>query len=67
MSETPKRFLLFAGETYYAAPGWRGFVDSFDTLEEAIAAGKLDGSDWWQVVDLEQGEIVASEGRVHTC
>lgn len=29
-----KRFLLFAGYTYYPAGGWNDFRDSFDTFDE---------------------------------
>ncbi len=30
-----KRFLLFAGDTYYPQGGWRDFIKSFDTYAEA--------------------------------
>lgn len=32
-----KRYLLFAGSTYYASGGWNDFVEDFDTYEEAWA------------------------------
>jgi hypothetical protein len=55
-----KRFLLFAGVAYYPMGGWEDFIDSFDTLEEAVACGKLrqQRREWWHVVDLEKGEVV---------
>lgn len=53
-----KRYLLFAGESYYPFGGWEDFRDSFDSITEATeAAGKL-GSDWWHVVDSVTGQIV---------
>ncbi len=65
-----KKFILFAGAHYYAAAGWCEYRGDFDTLEEASAAGKLslintekmNGCDWWQVVDLSTRKIVAWEG-----
>lgn len=32
-----KRYLCFAGEDYYPSGGWDDYVDSFDTLEEAVS------------------------------
>jgi len=62
-------FLLFAGESFYASGGFNDFIDTFDSLEEAEAAGKLlqekgrptkydtiERLDWFQVVN--QNEIV---------
>jgi len=65
-------FLIFCGYSYYASPGWEGFIGRSDSLENAIAKGKayeidiLDGCGWWQVVDIRTDEIVAGEGRSHT-
>lgn len=62
-----KRFLLFAGDTYYPSGGWQDFKKSFDTVLEAVktAAGNTKDTDlkggtwdWWQVVDLETGKMV---------
>jgi hypothetical protein len=50
-----KNFLLFAGHHYYPAGGWDDFIDSFDSLEEAKAAGLSDRGDWYHVIDLSQG------------
>jgi hypothetical protein len=57
-----KRFLLFAGSTYYPAGGWKDFKGRFGTLEEAIAwvadnavAGCYE---WWHVADAATHEIV---------
>jgi hypothetical protein len=53
-----KRFVLFAGETYYPSGGWGDFNGSFDTIEEARAAESIaeSGGDWTQIIDLETGE-----------
>lgn len=61
-----KRFLLFAGASYYPRGGWNDFQGDFDTLEEAQAKGPLcrdvyyagDFPDWWQVIDSSSGEKV---------
>ena len=68
LSETIiKRYLLFAGYSYYPAGGWNDFVDSYDTREEAeqsakniclleeytIPTGKYD---WCHVIDSQDGE-----------
>lgn len=52
-----KRYLLFAGESYYPVGGWKDFVDSYDTIEEAVSYGRAAG-DWWHVVDSATGKIV---------
>lgn len=56
-----KRFMLFAGMHYYPAGGWDDFVDSFDTVEDAVAHPKIVSEywDWWQVVDTATGTVVA--------
>lgn len=65
-----KRFLLFAGEIYYAYGGWNDFVDSFDNCDHAIAQGHKivtrPDENWWHVVDTVSGEIVGiSEYQAH--
>ncbi len=58
MTEQVKRFVLFAGSDYYPSGGWDDFRSSHDTIEEAIAAAALPhrwGTDWWQVVDIQNG------------
>lgn len=62
-------FALFAGATYYPAPGWQGHRGQYSTLEEASAIGKRLADEeygWWQVVDLRELKIVAGEGAGHT-
>lgn len=62
-------FALFAGATYYPAPGWQEHRGQHATLEEATAIGKKLAEEeygWWQVVDLRELKIVAGEGAGHT-
>lgn len=67
-----KRFALFEFDTYYPGGGWCDYVDSFETVEEAVAYYKLprprDGrktwdstSDHFQIVDLETGSVVEED------
>jgi hypothetical protein len=62
MSEKLKRYLVFAGENYYAAGGWWDFRGSFDDLEEARleVKGWTGKMHWTQIVDIETGEEVPS-------
>jgi len=55
-----KRFLLFAGNTYYPAGGWNDLRGSFDTPEAAVEylTSTHSGLDWWQVVDTISNEVV---------
>lgn len=54
-----KRYLAFAGDTYYPAGGWDDFKGDFDTKAEAYAAvcipitnsWRSHEFDWWQVID----------------
>ena len=59
-----KRFLVFAGLTYYPNGGWEDFNASYATEEEAIAVCKSlikDGwNDWAHYIDLENPE----KGRI---
>ena len=50
---TLKRFLLFAGGSYYPNGGWLDFVGSYDTFPEAEKA--VPDRDWAQVVDTQEG------------
>lgn len=66
-----KRYLLFAGETYYACGGWKDFKDSFDAEEAATRRGyelvndPMTYYDWYQVVDLLNNKIVDAVDRAH--
>lgn len=54
-----KRYLLFAGDTYYPGGGWTDFIGSFDSIDDAIAATGHVQHDWWHVVDATTGKEVA--------
>ena len=53
-----KKFLVFGGEHYYARGGWQDLKGECDTLDEAVAIGRLKGNDWWHVVNTETRAIV---------
>jgi hypothetical protein len=59
-----KRYIVFAGLTYYPSGGWKDFVSEHDTKEEAIASAKkaLDidqgGFDWAQILDCKDQVLV---------
>lgn len=54
-----KRYLLFAGDIYYPAGGWRDFIGDFDVLDEAKARLIRNRSyDWYQIYDTKHNEIV---------
>ncbi len=71
MPDTAKRYWLFAGDEHYAAGGWHDRRGMYDTIAEAVAEGKRlrrgfawstrlqDVYEWWHVVDIATGEIVA--------
>ena len=70
MSEQAKRYWLFAGDEHYAAGGWHDRRGQYDTIPEAVAEGKRqqesvwsgrlhDVYEWWHIVDVTSGEIVA--------
>lgn len=48
-----KRFLLFAGRTYYSAGGWGDFKGSFDTHKDAKLAGEMLIDNWFHIIDTE--------------
>lgn len=61
------QFALFGGENYYPAGGWEDFQDTYATLEEAVAGGRVYLNEdlyegygrWYHVVDLSTRSIVA--------
>jgi hypothetical protein len=52
------RFVLFAGDDYYPSGGWDDFVASYETFGDALRQAANIERDWWQIVDLEGGNIV---------
>ena len=60
-----KRYLLFTGDEHGTLGGWSDFEDSYDTAEEALAAGREFVTrrwDWCQVVSTS-GEIIEEIGE----
>ena len=55
-----KRYLLFCYDRYDRGGGWLDFVDSFNSVEEAMAARQLE---CYQVVDSMSGTLEV-EGEV---
>lgn len=63
------RYVLFAGEHFYAKGGWNDAMGEFDSLEEAVAKAHWlltedipadrPALDWWHVVDMETRSVVA--------
>lgn len=58
-----RRFLIFAGMTYYPAGGWGDFRGSEDTKEAALSLMRSYHYDWVQIVDSQTGDIVEQWGR----
>lgn len=62
-----KRFLVFAGECYYAGGGWDDFRGDFETVEAAREAAVALDKDWWQVIDtatMKEVEFLAAAGNI---
>ena len=60
MSDPPKRYWLFAGNDYYATGGMHDFEGSFSSVAEAEASVQaIDSNEWYHVVDITTGQIVA--------
>jgi hypothetical protein len=57
-----KRYLLFAGATYYPGGGWDDFVGHFDDVEDARRKGnELCNQEWYywfQIVDTTTMKVV---------
>lgn len=48
-----KRFVLFAGDTYYPGGGMSDCRGSFETMVEVV--DNIPRCDWWHVLDLRAG------------
>jgi hypothetical protein len=57
------QFLLFGGDTYYPSGGWKDFIMSSPTLENAIAMipHLEQQKDWYHIVDTKTNQIVWSK------
>lgn len=64
-----KRFIMFAGNAFYANAAWRNYRGDFDSPEAAAMKGAAlvdeSISDWWQVVDLDTRSIVMWGGSLY--
>lgn len=58
-----KRFILFAGYTYYPCGGADDMRGSFDTLLEATTQAATTHCDWWHVLDTQTGEVAAKHSQ----
>lgn len=65
-----KRYLLFAGDTYYPRGGFRDLRGDYDTLEEARTAAEAgepmiaeSGFDWWHIFDTETKQVIDQGGE----
>ena len=54
------RLALFQGHCYYPLGGWDDLTGFYETEELARAAIERRDWTWWQIVDLDKGEIVSS-------
>lgn len=52
-----RRYLVFAGSTYYPSGGWEDFVEHLDREDEAVKLAQFQigrvGVDWAHVVDTQ--------------
>lgn len=53
-----KPYLLFCFDQCYPLGGWSDFVGGFDTFEDAEKAGRADGRNFFQIVDIRSGEVM---------
>jgi len=53
-----KRYLLFAGSSYYPAGGWSDLAGNYDTLAEAVDAAVALKDDWYKIIDTTTMEPV---------
>lgn len=62
-----RRFLLFVGEKYYPAGGWKDFIEAYETIEKALEGWKkiemregdwASGYLWHHIVDTKTGRII---------
>lgn len=69
------KYLLFAGESYYAKGGFNDFQGAFDNELEArnkvaedSANNGWHGWEWWHIINSDTQEVVArSSNQAHGC
>lgn len=60
------RYILFAGETYYASGGAHDYMGQSNEEMELRNYPSLDIFDWWHILDTETGLISSrSESQAH--
>ena len=62
------RYLLFAGDSYYARGGFHDFRGSFPSLDDAMMEAKRESSeqpvhDWWHIYDTLTRKCIAASIR----
>lgn len=59
-------FLLFGGDSYYAAGGWDDYLASYDNLDKAVEDGKKrcdeHSIDWFHVMSTVSEIVVYRQG-----
>lgn len=62
-----KKFILFKVDQYYPNGGWHDFYDSYDTLDEARAAGNVfrDYYSSYHIVNTETWEMIKPCPKEH--
>ena len=58
-----KRYLVFAGESYYPLGGWDDLIGQYDTIEEARMATKSyqHSQLWAQIIDIVTQKDIESK------
>ena len=67
-----RRYLLFAGQSFYPGGGFMDFIASFDSAQTAQERGLRDwppdaegNTEWWHVIDSENWQCVAKQDGVY--
>jgi len=54
-----KRYLLFAGDSYYPGGGAADFIEDFESIDDAKAHHVR--CDWFHIIDIHTGEVHETE------
>ena len=54
------RYLLFGYDNYYPSGGWNDFIKGSDDLEELKTFKPEFKNDYYHIVYLEKGEVIAT-------
>lgn len=52
------KYLLFAGDKFYPAGGWKDFKGSYSSVADALVAALDFSPEWGQIVAKADGSIV---------